>query len=62
MPQLIIYPKDVVILHGIGYDAARRRIRRVAIHLGKPPHSQVTIAEYCLFYNLREAEVRAALV
>lgn len=61
MPILIIHPKDITVLDGVCYDTGRRRIQRVRAHCGKVARAPVTIAEYCRFYQLAEAEVRAAL-
>ena len=58
---LIIRPKDVMTLDAVCYDTARRRIKRVRVHLGKSSRAPITIVEYCRFYQLAEAEVRAAL-
>ncbi len=61
MHILIIRPKDILILDRVCYDTGRRRIQRVRAHYRKTARSPVTIAEYCRFYQLDEAEVRAAL-
>ena len=61
MPLIIIRPKDVMTLHDVSYDTARRRINRVRAQLGKSERTPVTIAEYCQVNQLAEAEVRAAL-
>lgn len=61
MHQIAIYPKDVAILRGVCYDTAKRHLQRIRAHYHKPSRSLVTIAEYCAYHGVSEAEVRAAL-
>jgi hypothetical protein len=61
MQRLVIHPKDVVVLDGVCYDTARRRLQAIRVALGKPSRAPITIPEYCRHYNLSEEEVRAAL-
>jgi len=61
MPQVCLYPKDVAQLTGTGYDAGKRLLQRIRTNLRKPARSYVSVAEFCAYTRLPEAEVAAAL-
>ncbi|SNR53144.1 hypothetical protein SAMN06269173_103424 [Hymenobacter mucosus] len=61
MPQVCIYPKEAAQLTGTSYDAGKRLLQRIRRHLAKPARSYVSIAEFCRYTGLPEAEVCAAL-
>lgn len=61
MPRICIYPKDVAILTGRSYDAAKRLVRRARQAAGKPAGSLVTVQDFCQLTGLSEAEVSRAL-
>ena len=61
MPQVCIYPKEAAQLTGTSYDAGKRLLQRIRRHLEKPVRAYVSIAEFCRYTGLPEAEVQAAL-
>lgn len=61
MPQVCIYPKEAAQLTGTGYDAGKRLLQRIRARLSKPTRAYVSVAEFCQFTGLPEAEVSAAL-
>ena len=61
MPQGCLYPKDVAQLTGTGYDAGKRLLQRIRTQLRKPARAYVSVAEFCEYTRLPEAEVAAAL-
>ena len=61
MPQVCIYPKEAAQLTGTGYDAGKRLLQRIRARLSKPARAYVSVAEFCRFTGLPEAEVSAAL-
>ncbi len=61
MQQLIIRPKDVLVLEGVCYDTARRRIQAVRVALSLPNRTKVTILEYSRHYGIDEAQIQNAL-
>lgn len=61
MPQVCLYPKDVARLTGTGYDAGKRLLQRIRTRLHKPARAYVSVAEFCQYTSLPEAEVAAAL-
>lgn len=61
MPQVCIYPKEAAQLTGTGYDAGKRLLQRIRTQLSKPARAYVSVAEFCAFTRLPEAEVKAAL-
>jgi hypothetical protein len=61
MPQICICPKEAGSITGNGYEASRRLLQRIRIHLGKPSRAPISIQEFCAYTHLPEREVRAAL-
>ena len=61
MHQVCLYPKDVAQLTGTGYDAGKRLLQRIRTKLRKPARAYVSVAEFCAYTSLPEAEVTAAL-
>ena len=61
MPRICLYPKDVAILTGRSYDAAKRLMRRARQAAGKPAGALVSVQDFCRLTGLDEAEVFAAL-
>ena len=61
MPRICLYPKDVAILTGRSYDAAKRLVRRARQAAGKPAGALVSVQDFCRLTGLDEAEVSAAL-
>ena len=61
MPQVCIYTKDAARLTGTKYDAGKRLLQRIRLSLCKPARTNVSIAEFCQYTGLPEAEVHAAL-
>lgn len=61
MPQVCLYPKDVAQLTGTGYDAGKRLLQRIRVSLRKPARTYVSLAEFCRYTGLPEAEVAEAL-
>jgi len=61
MSAISLCAKDVASLLNVSLDTGKRHLQRVRAHLGKPARGVVTIAEFCHYYQLDEAEVRAAL-
>ncbi len=59
MPQRIcIYTSDVMALTGRGEDYARRLLREIRQHYGKPPRSVVTVQEFAEYMSVRVEEVQ----
>ncbi|MBF9222507.1 hypothetical protein [Hymenobacter ruricola] len=61
MPQVCIYPKDAAQLTGTQYGTGKRLLQRIRTALHKPARAYVSVAEFCQFTGLPEAEVNAAL-
>lgn len=61
MRRICLYPKDVAMLTGRSYDAAKRLVRRAREAAGKPAGALVTVQDFCSLTGLDEAEVSAAL-
>ncbi len=61
MPQICIYPKEVAQLTGTKYSTAKVLLQRIRRELGKPARAFVSVAEFCQFTHLPEAEVSRAL-
>lgn len=61
MPQVCIYPKDAAQLTGTRYGTGKRLLQRIRAALGKPARAYVSVAEFCQYTGLPEAEVHAAL-
>ena len=61
MPRICLYPKDVALLTGRSYDAAKRLVRRARQAAGKPAGALVTVQDFCRLTGLDATEVAAAL-
>ena len=61
MPQVCIYPKEVAQLTGTKYETAKTLLQRIRKELNKPARACVSVAEFCQFTHLPEAEVYRAL-
>ena len=61
MSRICLYPKDVALLTGRSYDAAKRLMRRARQAAGKPAGALVSVQDFCRLTGLDEAEVSAAL-
>ena len=61
MPQVCIYPKDVAQLTGTKYSTAKVLLQRIRRELNKPARAYVSVAEFCQYTHLPEAEVSRAL-
>lgn len=61
MPRICLYPKDVVVLTGRSYDAAKRLVRGARQAAGKPAVALITVQDFCRLTGLDAAEVTAAL-
>ncbi len=61
MPRICLYPKDVAVLTGRSYDAAKRLVRRARQAAGKPAGSLITVQDFCRFTGLDAAEVSDAI-
>lgn len=61
MPQVCIYPKEVAQLTGAKYSTAKVLLQRIRAEYGKPPRAYVSVAEFCRYTHLSEAEVSRAL-
>lgn len=56
-----IYPKDVVLIVGVADRTARRIVQKIKEKHQKAKWMFVTIAEFCRYAGLDEAEVRRLL-
>ncbi len=54
--RLQIVNKDVKQLYDCTADTARRKIKQVRDALGKEPHMDVTIQEFCTYWGLPYGE------
>ena len=61
MPQVCIHPKEVAQLTGTKYGTAKVLLQRIRAELNKPARAYVSVAEFCQYTRLPEAEVAAAL-
>jgi len=61
MPQVCICPKEVAQLTGTRYGTAKALLQRIRKANGKPLRAYVSVAEFCAFTHLPEAEVARAL-
>lgn len=61
MPQVCLCPKEVAQLTGTKYSTAKVLLQRIRTHLGKPMRAYVSVAEFCQYTHLSEAEVSRAL-
>lgn len=61
MPQVCIYPKEVAQLTGTKYSTAKVLLQRIRRELNKPARAYVSVAEFCQYTHLPEAEVSRAL-
>ena len=61
MPQVCIYPKEAAQLTGTKYSTAKVLLQRIRKHFDKPARAYVSVAEFCQFTHLPEAEVSRAL-
>ena len=61
MSQVCIYPKDAAQLTGTQYGTGKRLLQRIRAALRKPARAYVSVAEFCHYTGLPEAEVSAAL-
>jgi hypothetical protein len=61
MPQVCIYPKEVAQLTGTKYGTAKTLLQRIRKEMNKSARSYVSVAEFCQFTHLPEAEVSRAL-
>ncbi|WP_341837408.1 hypothetical protein WJU16_05940 [Chitinophaga pollutisoli] len=58
---IVFCAKDAAIVMGKSLETARRYLRKIRRHLGKSPDHFITLREFCAFFGLDEAEVRAHL-
>ena len=61
MPQVCICPKEAAQLTGSKYSTAKALLQRIRRANGKPARAYVSVAEFCQFTHLSEAEVSRAL-
>ncbi|MBU6122232.1 hypothetical protein [Hymenobacter siberiensis] len=61
MQQVCIYPKEAAAVTGTKYSTARALLQRIRAHYAKPARAYVSIAEFCQYTHLPEAEVTRAL-
>ena len=61
MPQVCICPKEAAQLTGTKYSTAKVLLQRIRKHFDKPARAYVSVAEFCQFTHLPEAEVSRAL-
>ncbi|MGI4886153.1 MAG: hypothetical protein ACRYFR_14450 [Janthinobacterium lividum] len=61
MPQVCICPKEVAQLTGTQYGTAKVLLQRIRRANGKPARAYVSVAEFCRYTHLDEAEVSRAL-
>ena len=61
MQQVCIYPKEAAAVTGTKYSTARALLQRIRAHYAKPKRAYVSIAEFCQYTHLPEAEVTRAL-
>ena len=61
MPQVCICPKEAAQLTGTKYSTAKVLLQRIRKHFAKPARAYVSVAEFCQFTHLPEAEVSRAL-
>ncbi|MDR2221516.1 MAG: hypothetical protein LBE34_02140 [Flavobacteriaceae bacterium] len=55
--RLIIYPYDVVHITGKAYNTALRLMQKIRDANNKPPRSNITVNEFCLYMGLREEDI-----
>ena len=61
MPQVCICPKEAAQLTGTKYSTTEVLLQRIRKHFAKPARAYVSVAEFCQFTPLPEAEVSRAL-
>jgi len=61
MSQVCICPKEAAQLTGTTYDTAKVLLQRIRRELNKPARAYISVAEFCQFTHLPEAEVSRAL-
>lgn len=61
MIRIVIYPSDIMALTNKSNSYARKEIQRIKKALNKLRHHQLTIKEYCEYYNFDLNEVIAVL-
>ena len=52
--RVVIYPKDVENITGLGDRAARKLIQKIKTGLGKPKNNFVTVKEFCACTGIDE--------
>lgn len=63
IPQrIIIYPRDVQNIVGVGARAAQRMIRKIKLELDKPENGLVTVQEFCAYLGIDEEDVKPFIV
>ena len=61
MSQVCICPKEAAQLTGTTNDTAKVLLQRIRRELNKPARAYISVAEFCQFTHLPEAEVSRAL-
>ncbi|MBT1688036.1 hypothetical protein [Dawidia soli] len=51
-PRMIIFPKDIQLIIGLGYRASVRLHKKISMSLGKASHQYLTTHEFCEFMGL----------
>lgn len=59
--RMVIHAKDVALIASVHRRTGARVLNRIRKQFNKPPHSYVTIEEFCAFTKMREDHVRAIL-
>jgi len=60
--RMIIYTKDVQIITGRQYNAARRLLQEIRQQLGKKEDALISISEFCDYTGLAEQQVHDFLL
>ena len=61
MDRIVMYSSDVMMLTDKSESYARKEIQKLKKVLNKEKHQQVTIREYCRYYDFNLEEVLAVL-
>jgi hypothetical protein len=59
--RMVLFPRDIVNITGVSIVTARRLIRKIRQHVGKPSGAFVTVKEFCAFCHLNEEDIQKYL-
>lgn len=57
--RLIVCPKDVMCIKGLGYKAARLYLKKAKEYFHKKPHQEISVGEFSRFSGIPIEEIQA---